>query len=101
LPDKPVSVEETRALVAHKLLKAIEVAEKLALKTGTEAKKGAGGVPPKARWYQLMAYLSQTLNGVLQNQDLNETKQQVAELMQRVAAVSKLAEKSREPNRKA
>jgi hypothetical protein len=91
-----LSVDETRAILASKLLKAIEISEQLAVKAKVKVKpeKGDGGVAAKARWYQLMAYLSQTLNGVLQNQYLNETRARVAELMKQVAEIRKPAKES-------
>lgn len=93
MPD-PKSSEELREKVASKLLEAIDVAETLAKKSGKTAEKGAGGMPPKARWYQLMAYLSQTLNGVLHNMDMNQVKHDLAELEKQVV-------KLRDQNQKA
>jgi len=42
-----------------------------------------------------MAYLSQTLNGVLQNEELNETKQQLAEVQRMIAKLQDGATKSK------
>ena len=79
--------EEIRKKVALKLVEAIEVAEALAMRAERDVKKGTGGVSPKARWYHLMAYLSQTLNGVLQNMDMNQVRKQLAELEKKVVSL--------------
>jgi hypothetical protein len=53
-----------------KLVETIEEAERLAEDSGKRTRTGGGGISPKERWYQLMAYLAQVLDGVLKNLDL-------------------------------
>ncbi len=55
-----------------KLVSAIAEAEALGKKAGKRSRKGYGGISPKARWYTLMAYLAQILDGVLRNADLEK-----------------------------
>jgi len=45
-----------------KLVEAIEEAERLAKASGKRTRKGGGGISPKERWYQLVAYLAQVLD---------------------------------------
>lgn len=60
-------------------MEAVKITEELAKKSGRKP-AGSGGIPPKFRWYQLMGYLSQTLDGVLRNMDMNEVRKRMAEL---------------------
>jgi hypothetical protein len=57
-----------------KLVEAIEEAERLAKASGRRTRTGGGGVSHKERWYQLMGYLAQVLDGVLKNLDLESVK---------------------------
>jgi hypothetical protein len=54
------------------LVKAVNDTEQLAKASTTSSQKGEGGVPQKARWYQLMGYLVQVLDGVMRNVEISE-----------------------------
>jgi hypothetical protein len=56
---------EVRSRVVTKLVEAIDEAERLAKESGKRSRSGAGGSSPKERWYLVMAYLAQVLDGVL------------------------------------
>ncbi len=57
-----------------KLVEAIEEVEHLAKASGKRTRTGGGGISQKERWYQLMGYLAQVLDGVLKNFDLEGVK---------------------------
>ena len=59
-----------RITVVRKLVSAIDEVDEIAKMAGRRVRKGHGGVSPKIRWYQLMAYLAQTLDGVQKNSDI-------------------------------
>ena len=59
-----------RITVVRKLVSAIDEVDEIAKMAGKRVRKGHGGVSPKIRWSQLMAYLAQTLDGVLKNSDI-------------------------------
>ncbi len=61
-------------------MNAINEVESLAKSSGRRTRKGHGGVSPKVRWYQLMAYLAQILDGVLRNLDLEKYEEKMGEL---------------------
>jgi hypothetical protein len=63
-----------------KLVEAIEEAERLAKASGKRTRRGGGGISPKERWYQLMAYLAQVLDGVLKNLDLESVKEKMDQM---------------------
>jgi hypothetical protein len=65
---------EVRSRVVTKLVEAIDEVERLAKASGKRPRRGGGGLSPKERWYQLMGYLAQTLDGVLKNLDLESVK---------------------------
>ncbi len=69
-----VRAPELREVVAEKLVDALNVVEALAKKSGRKTRKGSGGVPAKARWYQLMTYIAQILDGVIRNVELGEVE---------------------------
>jgi hypothetical protein len=69
-----------RADVVERLVSAIREVDGLARAAGKRSKKGHGGLSPKARWYQLMAYLAQILDGVLRNVDLERFEGKMEEL---------------------
>ena len=73
-------LSEVRPTVVEKLVAAINVVEGLAKSSGKRSKRGTGGVSPKARWYQLMAYLAQTLDGVLRNVELEKVREKLEQL---------------------
>ncbi len=75
-----VRAPELREVVAEKLVDALNVVEGLAKKSGRKTRKGSGGVPAKARWYQLMTYIAQILDGVLRNVELGEVEAKLKEL---------------------
>jgi hypothetical protein len=63
-----------------KLVEAIEEAERLAKASGKRTGKGVGGTSPKERWYQLMAYLAQVLDGVVKNLDLEGVREKMDQM---------------------
>ena len=71
---------EVRSVVVSKLVEAISEVESLAKKSSQRSKKGSGGVPQKVRWYQLMSNLTQALDSVLRNIDLEDVKEKLDRL---------------------
>ncbi len=63
-----------------RLISAINDVEEIAKGSPHRTRKGAGGIPAKARWYQLMGYLVQVLDGVLRNVDLERYEEKMEEL---------------------
>ena len=99
MPTKAEDSAEVRSEVAKKLLEAIRTADELAQKAGEES-RGKHGAPPKVRWYQVMGYLAQTLDGLLRNADLNETKKDLAQMRRIVVELQNRAAKTKTRNRK-
>ena len=77
-----------RITVVRKLVSAIDEVDEIAKMAGRRVRKGHGGVSPKIRWYQLMAYLAQTLDGVLKNSDIQglEDKMDKMDAMEKMLA---------------
>ena len=71
---------EVRSRVVAKLVEAIEETEHLAKSAAKRTKTGGGGISPKERWYQLMGYLAQVLDGVLKNLDLETVKEKMDQM---------------------
>ncbi len=71
---------EVRSRVVTKLVEAIEEAERLAKASGKRTRTGGGGISPKERWYQLMGYLAQVLDGVLKNLDLESVREKMDQM---------------------
>jgi len=71
---------EVRSRVVTKLVEAIEEVEHLAKASGKRTRTGGGGISPKERWYQLMGYLAQVLDGVLKNFDLEGVKMKMDQM---------------------
>ncbi len=71
---------EVRSRVVTKLVEAIEETEHLAKSAAKRTKTGGGGISPKERWYQLMGYLAQVLDGVLKNFDLESVKEKMDQM---------------------
>ena len=69
-----------RSGVVSSLVTAIDEVEVLAKASPKRSPRGAGGIPAKVRWYQLMAYLAQVLDGVLRNVDLERYEEKMEEL---------------------
>ncbi len=69
-----------RGDVVAKLVSAIDEVEGLAKKAGKRSRKGYGGISPKVRWYTLMAYLAQILDGVLRNADLEKYEEKMEQM---------------------
>lgn len=63
-----------------KLVEALSEVEGLAKRSGKRARKGAGGIPAKARWYQIMASIAQTLDHVLRSEDLDAIQARMLEM---------------------
>ena len=71
---------EVRSRVVTRLVEAIEEVERLAKSSGGRKRTGSGAASPKERWYQLMGYLAQVLDGVLKNLDLEGVKEKMDQL---------------------
>ncbi len=69
-----------RGDVVAKLVSAIDEVEGLAKKAGKRSRKGYGGISPKVRWYTLMAYLAQILDGVLRDADLEKYEEKMEQM---------------------
>ncbi len=80
-----------RGDVVEKLVSAINEVETLAKKAGKRSRKGYGGVSPKIRWYTLMAYLAQILDGVLRNADLEKYEERMGEMERTVEELQRTA----------
>jgi len=88
IPLKGVSVEEQREKAIAKLVKAIEVTERLASKAKTTSEKGTADTT-KARYYHLLGYLVQVLDGVLRSVSLDEIKRHVEETDKELAELKR------------
>jgi len=73
-------VPKIRDEVIDTLVKAIIEANMIARHSPESAEKGTGGVPPKARWYQLVGYLVQVLDGVCKNVELSEINERLVKV---------------------
>jgi len=71
---------EVRTRVVTKLVEAIDEAERLAKGSGRRSRSGGGGISPKERWYLVMGYLTQVLDGVLKNFDLESVKEKMDQM---------------------
>lgn len=71
---------EVRSRVVAKLVEAIEETERLAKSAGKRPKAGGGGISSKERWFQLMGYLAQVLDGVLRNLDLESVREKMDQM---------------------
>ncbi len=71
---------EVRSKVVAKLVDAIEETERLAKSAGKRPKASGGGISPKERWFQLMGYLAQVLDGVLRNLDLESVREKMDQM---------------------
>ena len=71
---------EVRSKVVAKLVEAIEETERLAKSAGKRPKASGGGISPKERWFQLMGYLAQVLDGVLRNLDLESVREKMDQM---------------------
>jgi hypothetical protein len=71
---------EVRSRVVTKLVEAIEETERLANSAGKRSNAGGGGISPKERWFQLMGYLAQVLDGVLRNLDLESVREKMDQM---------------------
>jgi hypothetical protein len=65
---------DVRSRLVTMLVEAIEETAKLAKTSRKRVTPGGGGISRKERWYQLMGYLAQVLDGVLKNLDLDGVK---------------------------
>ncbi len=83
------AVPEVRSEVVNKLVEALGVLEGLAKKATRKARKGSGGLPPKARWYQLMTYTAQVLDGVLRNVEMETVEAKLERLEKTVDEIQK------------
>ena len=86
---KSVDVPTIREDLVNKLIASIGECYSLAVEASKAAKKGEGA-PTKTRYYQLVGYLSQVLDGILENVELDELKAR----MERVEAVLHVKRKS-------
>jgi len=62
--------------MVEKLVAAIREANEIAKEASTESGK-AGGPSPKSRWYQVVGYLVQVLDGVCKNVELSEINERL------------------------
>ena len=92
MPRRP-RTETIRAEVVSRLYEAVKITEEIA-KKADEKPAGSAALPPGVRWYQVMGYLAQTLDGLLRNVDLNETKKDLAELQKMVVQLQAGAAKA-------
>ena len=86
---KSIDVPTVREDLVNKLIASIGECYQLAVDASKIAKKGEGA-PTKTRYYQLVGYLSQVLDGILENVELDELKAR----MDRVEAVLHVKRKS-------
>ncbi len=75
--DQTVNTEEIRQEVINILRNAIKKVEESALKG---LKRSGGTTLIRTKWFQILGYLSQTINRVMQNGDLEDAKRDIAEL---------------------
>jgi len=71
---------EVKTRVVTKLVEAIDESERLAKGSGRRSRSGGGGISPKERWYLVMGYLAQVLDGVLKNLDLETVKEKMDQM---------------------
>jgi hypothetical protein len=71
---------EVRTRVINQLVEAIGEVEAIAKRSSKRAKPGSGGVPPKFRWYQLLANLAGVLDGVLKNVNMDDVREKMDKL---------------------
>ncbi len=90
--NQSLDTEEIRREVIRTLRDAIRTTKKLAKETPNKTGPH-GGATIKTRWFQVMAYLSQTINNVMENEDLNLAKKDIAELKSFVEQVKRGKEK--------
>jgi len=88
IPLKGLSVEEQREKAIAKLVKAIEVTEQLASRAKTTSERGMADTT-KARYYHLLGYLVQVLDGVLRSVSLDEIKRHVEETDKELAELKR------------
>jgi hypothetical protein len=81
---KLANVPQVRDDLIDTLTHALEETNKLGKQAGGTAEKGAGGMPEKARWYQLLGYLAQVLDGVCRNVELSEINERLAKVEDRL-----------------
>lgn len=80
-------VPAVRDEMVDKLVAAVREANEIAKQASTEPGK-TGGPSPKSRWYQIVGYLVQVLDGVCKNVELSEINQRLL----RVERLLKVAE---------
>ena len=80
---------EVRSETVSKLVNAINEVDAIARESPKRSFKGTGGIPAKVRWYQLMGYLAQVLDGVLRNVDLERYEEKMVELEKTVAELQR------------
>jgi hypothetical protein len=78
--EKVANVPQIRDDLINTLTHAIAETNSIANKADVTAEKGAGGMPSKARWYQLLGYLVQVLDGVCKNVELSEINERLAKV---------------------
>ena len=83
-----------RVAVVRKLVSAIDEVDALAKKAGRRGWKGGGGISPKIRWYQLMAYLAQTLDGVLKNSDMEQYEGRIEQVEKMVEEMQRTSQRT-------
>ena len=85
---------EVRDGVVDKLIAALNETEKIAKAAGRRPKKGSGGIPGKARWYQLMTIIAQTLDQVLRSVDLDQIQEKILEMEKTIGELQRTTPKT-------
>jgi len=93
VPLKGVGVDEQREKAITKLVKAIDVAEQLASEAKMTSEKGMADTT-KARYYHLLAYLVQVLDGLLRSVTLDEMKRRVEETEKEIVELKRAVAKA-------
>jgi hypothetical protein len=70
-------VPKVREEAIETLLDAMREINALAKTTPPDPVKGSGGTSPKERWYQVMAYIIQVMDGVCRNVEISELNQRL------------------------
>ena len=77
VPIATVSVPKIREDLVDTLVAAVAEAQTVAKQGSAEAGKSVGGMSTKARWFQLLGYLAQVLDGVCRNVELSEINERL------------------------
>ncbi len=84
---RPRNSDRTRREVVGKVLEAIKTTENL-------AKTEAQDLSLRVKWYQVMGYLAQTLDGLLSNVDQTEADKQLEQLREIVVRIQQKSQRN-------